>query len=370
MKHRISVYIRSYEVSPSGYYRVLQYTNNMDGKFVIHNVIPPSYYKLYLTYKSKKQFFYVINILTYVIMYFRLLYFVLSDLCSSMKYVVISRGLIPRFFPPILRFLFSVLLSKVSLIWDFDDDILCSNEISLKEFSFLSSFSTSIIVTHRYLKEQISEEYHEKVIIMPTTDGDFQNLDIIAIQQERLRSFKNEIQLVWLGTAVNLIFLERSLASIDKIAGVFYKQFSKKIILNIICSQPVSIDSLCFLEVNNIKWTKMNAIDTLLTSHVGIMPLEHSKYTLGKGGFKLVQYMAMSLPVIASNVGFNKDIVNEKFGELISELDNVEEWYEALCNLVINESIYISKSKKAFEEWENQFSYNRNLHVWKTLLKI
>ena len=42
---------------------------------------------------------------------------------------------------------------------------------------------------------------------------------------------------------------------------------------------------------------------------VGIMPLDDSPWSKGKCAYKLIQYMACKLPVIASPVGANKEVV-------------------------------------------------------------
>jgi glycosyltransferase involved in cell wall biosynthesis len=38
----------------------------------------------------------------------------------------------------------------------------------------------------------------------------------------------------------------------------------------------------------------------LSSSDIGIMPLKHTMFENGKCGFKLIQYMASGLPVVAS----------------------------------------------------------------------
>jgi glycosyltransferase involved in cell wall biosynthesis len=61
---------------------------------------------------------------------------------------------------------------------------------------------------------------------------------------------------------------------------------------------------------------------------IGIMPLPISDYTRAKAGFKLLQYMAAGIPVIASPLGVNRDLVEESGGGLLAE--SPAEWEEAL----------------------------------------
>ena len=64
---------------------------------------------------------------------------------------------------------------------------------------------------------------------------------------------------------------------------------------------------------------------------VGIMPLQHGPWKLGKCGYKLIQYMACGLPVIASPVGANVDIVNNSGGGFLAS--SMPEWMDAFDRL-------------------------------------
>jgi glycosyltransferase involved in cell wall biosynthesis len=58
------------------------------------------------------------------------------------------------------------------------------------------------------------------------------------------------------------------------------------------------------------------------------MPIPDSPWTRGKCGYKLIQYMACGLPVVASAVGVNRQIVEEKINGLLA--DTTEQWVQAL----------------------------------------
>ena len=64
---------------------------------------------------------------------------------------------------------------------------------------------------------------------------------------------------------------------------------------------------------------------------VGIMPLVDEPFERGKCGYKLVQYMAGGIPVVASPIGINRTIVEPLVNGYLA--DSKEEWLSALRSL-------------------------------------
>jgi glycosyltransferase involved in cell wall biosynthesis len=58
-----------------------------------------------------------------------------------------------------------------------------------------------------------------------------------------------------------------------------------------------------------VPWTEQDEAALLSGMDVGIMPLLDGPWERGKCGYKLVQYMACGLPVLASPIGVNSDLV-------------------------------------------------------------
>lgn len=83
------------------------------------------------------------------------------------------------------------------------------------------------------------------------------------------------------------------------------------------------------LEV--VPWTPSSEIPSLHQLDVGLMPLPDEPFERGKCGFKLVQYMGCGLPVIASPVGINNEIVS--VGETGFLANSDDDWLQALQTL-------------------------------------
>jgi hypothetical protein len=60
-----------------------------------------------------------------------------------------------------------------------------------------------------------------------------------------------------------------------------------------------------------VAWTEESEAQLLGELDIGIMPLPDAPWERGKCGYKIIQYMACRVPVVASAVGANCDIVRE-----------------------------------------------------------
>src|SRR5690606_24850427 len=81
-----------------------------------------------------------------------------------------------------------------------------------------------------------------------------------------------------------------------------------------------------------IPWKEESEINDLLMIDIGIMPLKDDDWSEGKCGFKLIQYLSLGIPAVASPVGVNKVIIDEGVNGFLCRTK--EEWQNALTKLV------------------------------------
>jgi glycosyltransferase involved in cell wall biosynthesis len=87
---------------------------------------------------------------------------------------------------------------------------------------------------------------------------------------------------------------------------------------------------------------------------VGIMPLPDDPWSRGKCGYKLIQYMACGLPVVASPVGANLDIVEHGVNGFLASTP--QEWLAALRELEANPALRKTMGEAGRRKVEAEYS--------------
>lgn len=89
-----------------------------------------------------------------------------------------------------------------------------------------------------------------------------------------------------------------------------------------------------------IEWSEAREVEEVQTMDIGIMPLLNLPFERGKSGYKLVQYMACGLPVVASPVGVNCTMVADGVNGFLASTE--EEWRQALTRLILDPELRAS----------------------------
>ena len=105
------------------------------------------------------------------------------------------------------------------------------------------------------------------------------------------------------------------------------------------------------IEVEVVPWSENSEAQLIQQMDVGIMPLPDGPWEKGKCGYKLIQYMASGVPVIASPIGVNNDIINDsKCGYLANDKIQWSKSLDILLSSAYKRENFGKAGRRAVEE--------------------
>jgi glycosyltransferase involved in cell wall biosynthesis len=155
----------------------------------------------------------------------------------------------------------------------------------------------------------------------------------------------------WMGTTGNLPFLEVCAPALRNLAGRF--DFELRLIAGE--STPLEAVDLSGVTVRFIPWQGRTEVAELSHFDIGLMPLpEGEPWMRYKCGLKLLQYMAIGIPGVASPIGVNAEIVNNGDNGFLAA--TTPEWETALRRLLEDIELRRALGKAARQTVEARYS--------------
>jgi glycosyltransferase involved in cell wall biosynthesis len=278
---------------------------------------------------------------------------------SDYDVIVIEKELLP-YFPPVAEWLLGIF--KVRYIVDYDDAIfhnydLNPNKVLRKilgnKIVVVIKNAALVVAGNNYLANYAIKSKARNVSIIPTVVN-VEKYSIVSVN----KSIKEQVIIGWIGSPSTLQYLRQIAGTLKEICNKYQAKVH-------IIGGKGSIGLGPAEEI--IDWSEEQEISLIQACDIGIMPLENTLWAQGKCGYKLIQYMACGLPVIASPVGVNDDIIQEGVNGF--KATNNEEWYNAL-ELLIENSILRKKTGAAGRQLvEKEYSYQKFRSIWLELLQ-
>lgn len=123
----------------------------------------------------------------------------------------------------------------------------------------------------------------------------------------------------------------------------------------VICNQPPAFTLRNF---EFLPWTEASEISDLLKIDIGVMPLEQDPWSEGKCGFKIIQYLALGIPAVASPVGVNRTIIEEGRNGFLC--GTPEQWEAALARLLQSPALRKELGAEGRRKMVAQYSVGAN----------
>ena len=128
----------------------------------------------------------------------------------------------------------------------------------------------------------------------------------------------------WVGHSDNLPYLA---ALGEPLRELGRKHPSLKLV--VVADRPIEIPGVA---VEFRKWRIADEVACFAGFAVGLMPLDDTPWARAKCAFKAIQYMALGIPVVASPVGMNRDLIRDGVNGFLAADGSA--WFSALDALL------------------------------------
>ncbi len=261
--------------------------------------------------------------------------------------VFIQKVLLPYFYQRVLRLL------KRNIVFDFDDAIYTYDAVS-------------------------SDREKEKVrkVYRPRLEGILQISRLVTVENEETAAFassfcknilkitgpidtdryspkipktfrKKKVTLGWIGSSTTTPHIKEMFPCFKKLVGKY-----SHIEIKLIGARSFDTNNV---PARFVDWSLSTEVTELEDFDIGIMPLPDNEWARGKGGYKLLQYMAISIPSVASPVGINKKLIKE--GENGFLASSEEEWLDKLAQLIEDKDLREQMGRRGREIAEREYSF-------------
>ncbi|HWZ22912.1 MAG TPA: glycosyltransferase family 4 protein, partial [Cytophagaceae bacterium] len=155
---------------------------------------------------------------------------------------------------------------------------------------------------------------------------------------------------------------------------VQYLYLLKDVLLEINKTQPfklVVIGSKDFeikgLEVECLNWNLETEVKDLQQIDIGLYPLPDEQWVMGKSGLKALQYMALGIPTIATAIGANYRVIEDKVSGYLVKTPS--EWKEKILILMSDADQRKRIGIKGRARVEEYYSIKANRDTYLTIIK-
>jgi glycosyltransferase involved in cell wall biosynthesis len=222
-------------------------------------------------------------------------------------------------------------LKKKPIIYDFDDAIFLSNTSKANQkFSWakfpqktadICRLSTSVTVGNSYLAEY-ARQFNKNVFVIPTS------IDTNIYQPVEKNLKKDKLVVGWTGSSTSQYHLEAFEPLLDELLQRYNVE------LRVISDRKPDFKKI---DCNWQTWSSEKEVEITSQIDIGIMPIPDDNWSKGKCAAKALQYMALGIPAVCSDVGANKDVIDHGVNGFLAETK--DDWLKYLGVLINNANI-------------------------------
>ena len=220
---------------------------------------------------------------------------------------------------------------------EFDDAIYLTHP---KKLPRLLAGAQAVIVGNQTLADY-ARQYHQQVFVVPTV----LNTEVF---QSKPKKPSGKITIGWCGLEYNFKYL--------RLLTPVFLNLLKRCDVEILILSGTPPANFAF-PFRFERWDPEREAEQLNKFDIGIMPLAMDEWCKGKCGIKLLQYMSLSIPSIATPIGVNREIILH--GSNGFTAGTLEEWEIHILELINNAGLYRLMSEEARKTVVERYSVRK-----------
>lgn len=229
----------------------------------------------------------------------------------------------------------SVFLLPRPRVLDVDDAIWLTDPRGKRAAAHLAARVDGVVAGNEYLASWY-REYNDNVFVVPTAVDTAK----YCPAQETTRSHVPRVTIGWIGTDGNF-------PNLELVKPTIYRILEERRDIRVLIVANRSPRGWRFDQERLVfhTWTAEREVKDLQDMDIGIMPLYDNEWTRGKCSFKMLQYLAVGIPVVVSPVGMNRTVLGG--ADIGFAASTEEEWMSSLLALCDDPKLRIWKGHNA-----------------------
>ncbi len=206
-------------------------------------------------------------------------------------------------------------------------------------------YSKLTIVGNKYIADRAVASGAKEILRLPT---------VIDQNRYHLKDYEDNhpVTIGWIGSPTTLKYLKTLLPVLEELHA---KIPFTLLVANGTHKVDFSGDLL------SLHWTEATEVDLIHQMDIGIMPLPDDFWERGKCSYKLIQYMACGLPVVASPVGMNTEVVIHGENGFLAK--SREDWKQYLSELIFDPEKRKTMGDAGYREVMEKYTLDTNFPI-------
>jgi glycosyltransferase involved in cell wall biosynthesis len=336
------------QMAASTRYRLTQYVNGLRAHGIdleVHSLLDDGYIAKTFSGKNYSAHEFLRDYLERVVL-----------LCGQYRY---DMAILHVELFPLLPGIIESRLLRIPYIYDFDDAFFLKYKTErfrgisyfLKDkFSPIISRAAAVTAGNKYLLDY-ARRWNSEAYLLPTV------IDTELYKPEPSKC-GGVFTVGWIGSPSTAMYLSEMVQPLTKLGKDGPVRFV------VIGGRCPPIEGV---EVVHMPWDEATEVGIVNTYDVGVMPLFDDEWAKGKCALKLLQYMACGVPVVASPVGANLDVVDASCGFFAAKPDA---WLDSLRKLRDDVLLRRRMGESGRRRAEDIYSLQRALPTMASAIKL